>query len=274
MGDDDSDDSSPAFDTVDLLELAREEGRRTIDRQIQTFDDIDDKAARTLRLNLIVLSILLTGFSVVTSGDGFPNSVVTGELPNRFIYLGILSILLSTILAAFVYTGSNYRSGMSGRDLQRRILNDDIRPIDALYDTVDGYARWAPAQLLGQYEARSALDGDAPVFDIRIGVDHGGRVRCVRHGRRADRIRSNPPRPLCGDVAIGVLSSSAQIPAVSAARTGRTLIRESELASIDHMSDTESVNEKLADLRARSRDREGLEGQIVFKGDYASSDDE
>lgn len=52
------------------------------------------------------------------------------------------------------------------------------------------------------------------------------------------------------------------------------MIRESELASIDHMSDTESVNEKLADLRARSRDREGLEGQIVFKGDYASSDDE
>lgn len=142
MGDDDSDDSSPAFDTVDLLELAREEGHRTIDRQIQTFDDIDDKAARTLRLNLVVLSILLTGFSVVASDDGFPNSVVTAELPNRFIYLGILSILLSTILAAFVYTGSNYRSGMSGRDLQRRILNDDIRPIDALYDTVDGYARW------------------------------------------------------------------------------------------------------------------------------------
>lgn len=138
----DSDERSPEFDTVDLLELAREEGHRTIDKQIQTFDDIDDKAARTLRLNLVVLSILLTGFSVVASGEAFPNSVVTGELQNVFIYSGILSILLSTILAAFVYTGSNYRSGMSGRDMQRRILNDDIRPIDALYDTAEGYARW------------------------------------------------------------------------------------------------------------------------------------
>lgn len=39
------------------------------------------------------------------------------------------------------------------------------------------------------------------------------------------------------------------------------------------MSDTESQNEELADLRARSRDRDDLEGQIVFKGDYESADD-
>lgn len=40
------------------------------------------------------------------------------------------------------------------------------------------------------------------------------------------------------------------------------------------MPGNESENEELAALQNRSHEREGLEGQIVFKGDYESDSDE
>ena len=40
------------------------------------------------------------------------------------------------------------------------------------------------------------------------------------------------------------------------------------------MSDEKSENRTLADLKERAQDRDGLEGQIIFKGDYESDDDE
>lgn len=143
MSEKDSSKTENDFDTIDLLQLAREEGQRTIDKQIETVDDFNDKAARILRLNLLVLSILLTGFSILASEDSAVNSVSAAELENGYIFIGIGMILVSTILAALTYMGSNYRSGMSGRDISDKILNPEIAPEDALYDTAKGYARWA-----------------------------------------------------------------------------------------------------------------------------------
>ena len=138
----DGDDGSSRFDTVDLLQLTREEGQRTIDRQIETFNDIDDKAARLLRMNLLLLSIALTGFSVVAANGDAGAIGGVSDLANAFVFGGFLAILTSTILAALIYTGSQYRSGMSGRDLEKRLLDDEAEPIDALYTTAEGYAEW------------------------------------------------------------------------------------------------------------------------------------
>lgn len=40
------------------------------------------------------------------------------------------------------------------------------------------------------------------------------------------------------------------------------------------MPGSDPGNEELAALQARSRERDGLEGQIVFKGDFDSSSDD
>ncbi len=37
------------------------------------------------------------------------------------------------------------------------------------------------------------------------------------------------------------------------------------------MSRSDSENEELATLQARAHERDGLEGQIIFKGDFESS---
>lgn len=61
-----SDDSSDGGDSeFDILTIAREEAHRTVDHQLSTLNDIDTKAAKILRLNLLLLSIVLTGLSVV-----------------------------------------------------------------------------------------------------------------------------------------------------------------------------------------------------------------
>lgn len=124
-----------------ILEIAREEAHRTIDKQFETLDDIDNKAAKILRLNLLLLSIILTGFSVIAADNG-TDSMMTGPgIPNQYLILGILSIIASTSVAAFTYTASNKKGGMSGRDIAD-LLDSDYSAETDLKDIVEGYSFW------------------------------------------------------------------------------------------------------------------------------------
>lgn len=135
-----SDDDGASLSDVELLEISREEAQRTIDRQIETLDDIDDKAVKILRLNLVLIGILLTGISIASSeyGDGF------GTLQtvfNWYISAGLLSIIASTALAAFTYTASSKRGGMSSRDI-KELVENDLPPETNLEGIVESYADW------------------------------------------------------------------------------------------------------------------------------------
>lgn len=136
------DDGDLEKDESQLLEIAREEAHRTVDNQINTLGDIDDKAARIIRLNLILLGILLTGFSIIASNDGAePITTNTASIMNIYSVLGLVSILLSTILAAFTYTATSQRAGMSGRDIDDMISND-YSPIENYRGLIRGYSKW------------------------------------------------------------------------------------------------------------------------------------
>lgn len=74
---DDSDDEDGSLPSKYILELAHEEAQRTVDDQIQTLNDIDTKAARILRLDVVLISIVLTGVSItlqspINSPDSIP----------------------------------------------------------------------------------------------------------------------------------------------------------------------------------------------------------
>ncbi len=127
---------------AELLSIAREEAHRTIDHQIDTLDDIDDKAARILRLNLLLIGILLTGFSIAATDNGFGDAI--GDLRsviNWYLLCGLLAILASTALAAFTYTTSSKRGGMSGRDIANLLTNDHT-PEQNLRGILEGYSIW------------------------------------------------------------------------------------------------------------------------------------
>jgi hypothetical protein len=122
---------------TELLRIVREEAHRTTDEQVSTLADIDNKAVRILRSNLLILSILLTGFSVIAS----ESSRNLDGLVNPFFTVGVVFLLASTVLAAFTYTVSNKRSGMSGRDI-RRLLDNDYSPEQNLRGILESYAMW------------------------------------------------------------------------------------------------------------------------------------
>jgi hypothetical protein len=54
---------------VNIVEISRQEAQRTLDNQFRMLSDIDDKAARLLRINLILLGIILTGISIAADSS-------------------------------------------------------------------------------------------------------------------------------------------------------------------------------------------------------------
>ncbi|GAD53230.1 hypothetical protein MBEHAL_1990 [Halarchaeum acidiphilum MH1-52-1] len=129
--------------TVDTVEIAREEAQRTIDSQIQTLNDIDNKAARILRVNLVLLGIILTGISIALNArpsQASPASVLV-DFVNGYTIAGIVLLLGSTAVAAVTYTASDLRTGMSGKDL-RAMLDGDYTDRQNLEGLVESYSHW------------------------------------------------------------------------------------------------------------------------------------
>ena len=104
--------------------MAREEAHRTVDNQVGTLNDIDDKAARLLRVNLVVLGIILTGLSVSFEGASEPTVTVLSNLMNSYTTVGLILLFGSTIVAGLTLTASHMRAGMSGQNLVAMLWND------------------------------------------------------------------------------------------------------------------------------------------------------
>ncbi|GAA0309897.1 hypothetical protein [Halarchaeum salinum] len=129
--------------TVDTVEIAREEAQRTIDSQSQTLNDIDNKAARILRVNLVLLGIILTGISIALNARPSQASAasVLVDFVNGYTIVGIILLLGSTAVAAVTYTASDLRTGMSGKDL-RAMLDNDYTDRQNVEGLVESYSHW------------------------------------------------------------------------------------------------------------------------------------
>lgn len=137
-----SDENEEGNEDIDLLAIAREEAQRTVDNQIETLNDIDSKAARILRINLVLLSIILTGLSVATNSQtANAAGLYLPNLINNYTISGLLLLLFSTGVAGITYTASNLKAGMSGRDLKNLLDNEysDQRNVEGI---VESYAGW------------------------------------------------------------------------------------------------------------------------------------
>jgi len=127
---------------IDIAKIAREEAHRTIDSQIQTLDDIDSKAARLLRLNLILLGIVLTGLSLAAPAESGTNvPIAYADLANRYNVAGVILLLFSTGVAAVTYTASSLQAGAGPEDL-KQMINNDYSDRENLEGLVESYAEW------------------------------------------------------------------------------------------------------------------------------------
>lgn len=135
--------------SIEFLKLAREEAHRTIDNQARTLGEIDQKAARLLRINLILLGIILTGLSIAVNGGraspeaGTQNSAVVNasDLLNLYTTAGLVLLFGSTIVAGLTYTASHLRIGMSGPNLMDALWND-YSDKENLEGMIESYSRW------------------------------------------------------------------------------------------------------------------------------------
>lgn len=126
----------------DLDRIALEEGRRTIDKQNEILDSIDTKAARILRVNLVIVALLFTALSVATGSQADPVQEVLPNVLNLYTGLGILALLLSTGLAALTYTASAVRIGVTGGSLRSIVFEGDTSDRKRLRGLTRSYAKW------------------------------------------------------------------------------------------------------------------------------------
>ena len=102
---------------VEALRLTQKETRAVLDHQIQTFNDIVTKAARTSRLDAILLGLILTAASFLGQSDTFD---VTPYLNNASA-LGIALLIMSFIFAILTFTTTIIETGTGPNDIQRLI---------------------------------------------------------------------------------------------------------------------------------------------------------
>lgn len=146
MGEDDPDDVHPLRERIDRLafdgdtETARKlrlEAEQTLERQLNALDDVDTKAMRILRVNVVLVGLLLTAASLATDS----NHVAIREFHNPYTVIGLGSLLASTALAAFTYTASDTEVGIDPRTIQESI-EADLTEREFEIGAAQSYAHW------------------------------------------------------------------------------------------------------------------------------------
>jgi hypothetical protein len=107
---------------IQRAQLARQEGRETISEQTDTLADIDEKASRIFRLNLLLLSVLASGFSVALSE--YPDTYE--KFLTSYMQFGTSLLFLSMILASVTYTSTASRIGIARGAIDDSILNQNF----------------------------------------------------------------------------------------------------------------------------------------------------
>lgn len=111
------DEDVPADHDVEALRTTQSEVRAVLDHQIQTFNDVDNKAARTFRLNAILLGLILTAVSFVVRSQSFD----LGPFANWLTIGGVVSLIVSFVSAVITYTTTEIRTGLGPDSVQRLI---------------------------------------------------------------------------------------------------------------------------------------------------------
>ena len=111
---------------VETLRTLRSEADLTVGRQLATLTDIDDKASRMLRLNVLLVGVVVSGLSIasqlgVDSGHGVP---IVDQFQNAYVEIGVASLVVSTALAAVTYSATEYDVGISAENAMKLLVAD------------------------------------------------------------------------------------------------------------------------------------------------------
>lgn len=119
------------------LERTIEEAQKTLGRQIQALTDIDAKAIKILRVNVVVLGVLLSALMLGARSD----SIVVNDFWNAYLGIGFVGLLVSSATAALTYRATGFRVGVDSTNV-KRVLENDLHDEELLRVLARSYARW------------------------------------------------------------------------------------------------------------------------------------
>lgn len=102
---------------IEALRKTQSEARAVLDHQIQTFNDVDNKAAKTSRMALLLLGLILTAVSFLLQSNGLDLSPYI----NGFSISGVGLLIFSFIAAIATYTTTSIQTGIGPSAIQRLV---------------------------------------------------------------------------------------------------------------------------------------------------------
>ncbi len=131
---DDGADTEPAYD-LDAYRHALDEARRTIDQQLEAFNDVADKAWRIVQLNGIIATVY-----IAAAANALPELSITS--PNDgIIVVGLTCLGMSVYLAAEGQEAQTVVIGQSSDEFES-VRSSDPSEIAYLYNTLADYETW------------------------------------------------------------------------------------------------------------------------------------
>lgn len=114
-----------------------EEGRTTLDHQLQSLDDIDSKAISLLRVNIILVGLILTAASFISDSQ----TTTLDEIFNPYFTVGVVALIGSSALAALTYTATDSEVGIED-DAIDAVLGADLSEIELEVAIAESQAHW------------------------------------------------------------------------------------------------------------------------------------
>lgn len=118
------------------LQRLTEEGKHTLEYQLNSLNDIDSKAISILRINVLLMGLLFTAASFVVDSQ-----FRISALDNLAFYVGIVSLLLSSALAALTYTASDSEVGIESGKINE-VIQSNLTEKEFELAAAQSHVRW------------------------------------------------------------------------------------------------------------------------------------
>lgn len=129
--------SEPVFGKNTVAVLMRREGRKTMNNLNSGLNDIDTKASKLMRANIVLAGLLLSAFSFASKS----NTIDASPFINSFSISGIVVLVASIVAAGITYTATKSRVGVSSRTI-KTFVNSDLEQTEVERGLAKAYARW------------------------------------------------------------------------------------------------------------------------------------
>ncbi|WP_115865727.1 hypothetical protein [Halorussus litoreus] len=119
------------------LEKGVSEARETLDTQVENLNDIDTKAIRILRINVLLIGLILSALTFSANNPIVPFR----RFLNVYLGTGIFLLIGSSATAGLTYTSSDSRAGVSKPNITT-MLREDLTAEELNLVLSKSYAKW------------------------------------------------------------------------------------------------------------------------------------